>query len=78
MGGIIRGIEGICLEINGVTDQVHILAKLPPKIAISSSLRVAFVIKILTSSGVAFFKSGFIVEKTSGTRPTLRSPSFSC
>jgi REP element-mobilizing transposase RayT len=39
VGGIIRGIEGVCLEINGTPDHVHILAKLPPKIAISDALR---------------------------------------
>jgi len=39
MGGIIRGIEGTCLEINGMQDHVHILAKLPPKIALSDALR---------------------------------------
>jgi REP element-mobilizing transposase RayT len=39
IGGIIRGIEGICLEISGMPDHIHILAKLPPKIAISNALR---------------------------------------
>ena len=39
IGGIIRGIEGICLEINGMADHIHILVKLPPKIAISNALR---------------------------------------
>jgi REP element-mobilizing transposase RayT len=39
IGGIIRGIEGSCLEINGMPDHVHILAVLPPKIAVSDALR---------------------------------------
>lgn len=40
IGGIVRGLEGTCLEINGTEDHVHILALLPPKIAISDALRV--------------------------------------
>jgi REP element-mobilizing transposase RayT len=40
MGGIIRGIGGACLETNGTADHVHILAILPPKIAVSDALRV--------------------------------------
>jgi len=55
MGGILCGIEGICLEINGMTDHVHILAKLPLKIAISSSLRD---IKANSSKWVNETKSG--------------------
>jgi len=39
IGGIIRGIEGACLEINGTTDHVHLLTILPPKIAVSDALR---------------------------------------
>lgn len=39
MGGVIRGIGGISLEINGMPDHVHILAILPPKAAVSDSLR---------------------------------------
>ncbi len=39
ISGIIRGIEGSCIEINGMPDHVHILAILPPKIAISDALR---------------------------------------
>jgi putative transposase len=40
IAGVIRGLEGACLEINGATDHVHILAILPPKIAVSNVLRV--------------------------------------
>jgi putative transposase len=39
IGGIIRGIGGVCLEINGTADHVHILVMLPPKIAVSDALR---------------------------------------
>jgi putative transposase len=39
IGGIIRGIGGSCLEINGMPDHVHILASLLPKIAVSDVLR---------------------------------------
>jgi len=38
LGGTIRGLKGICLEIGGVEDHVHILVKLPPTIAISNFL----------------------------------------
>jgi len=39
IAGIVRGIGGICIEINGILDHVHILAILPPKIAVSDALR---------------------------------------
>jgi REP element-mobilizing transposase RayT len=39
IGGIVRGIGGVCVEINGMSDHVHILAILPPKIALSDALR---------------------------------------
>jgi putative transposase len=38
VGGIIRKIGGVCLEINGTSDHVHILTKLPPKLALSNVL----------------------------------------
>src|SRR6185295_6639086 len=38
LGGTIRGLKGICLEIGGVEDHLHILVKLPPTIAISNFL----------------------------------------
>jgi putative transposase len=41
IGGIIRGIEGSCLEINGMVDHVHILAILPPKIAVSNAFETS-------------------------------------
>ena len=39
IGGIIRGLGGILLIINGVEDHVHILAKLRPDKAVSDVLR---------------------------------------
>ena len=38
LGGAIRGLKGVCVEIGGVEDHVHILAKLHPTIAISDFL----------------------------------------
>ena len=38
LGGTIRGLKGTSLEIGGVEDHVHILAKLPPTIAVSDFL----------------------------------------
>ena len=35
IGGIIRGLGGICLELNGTEDHVHLLAKLRPDCALS-------------------------------------------
>jgi putative transposase len=39
ISGIVRGIDGSCIEINGMPDHIHLLAILPPKIAISDALR---------------------------------------
>lgn len=39
IGGIIRDRDGIMLEIGGVSDHLHILAKLSPKLAIMDVLR---------------------------------------
>ena len=39
IAGIVRGIDGSCVEINGMPDHVHLLAILPPKIALSDALR---------------------------------------
>ena len=39
ISGIVRGLEGSCIEINGMPDHVHLLAILPPKLAISDALR---------------------------------------
>lgn len=37
--GILRNIDGACVEINGMADHVHVLAILPPKISLSDALR---------------------------------------
>ena len=55
IGGIIRNLDGTCLKINGMTDHIHILAKLPPKIAVSDALRE---IKSNSSKWVNESKSG--------------------
>lgn len=39
IGGTIRGLGGICLELNGADDHVHVLAKLRPDKALSDVLR---------------------------------------
>jgi putative transposase len=38
-GGAIRGIGGICLEIGGIEDHVHMLVKLKPTLPVSEFLR---------------------------------------
>jgi REP element-mobilizing transposase RayT len=38
VGGTIRGLKSASLEIGGAEDHVHILAKLPPTIAVSDFL----------------------------------------
>ena len=38
LGGTIRGLNGISLEVGGAADHVHILAKLPPTISVSDFL----------------------------------------
>ena len=40
IGGIIRNEKGILLTIGGTSDHVHLLAKLPPTIAVSDLLRL--------------------------------------
>ena len=35
LGGTVRGLGGVALEINGTSDHVHILAKLRPTISVS-------------------------------------------
>jgi REP element-mobilizing transposase RayT len=39
LGGTVRGLGGVALEINGVADHVHLLVKLPATIALSDFLR---------------------------------------
>ncbi len=38
LGGTVRGLDGIALEINGTSDHVHVLAKLRPTISVSDFL----------------------------------------
>jgi REP element-mobilizing transposase RayT len=40
IGGIIREQKGILLAVGGMADHVHLLAKLPPTIAVSDMLRL--------------------------------------
>jgi putative transposase len=39
IGGIVRGIGGIALEINGMDDHIHLLVKLNPTIKFSDFMR---------------------------------------
>jgi REP element-mobilizing transposase RayT len=39
IGGILRNLEGDLLEINGMSDHIHLLVKLKPKYAISDIVR---------------------------------------
>ena len=40
IGGTIHSLGGICLELNGTEDHIHLLAKLRPDRAVSDVLRV--------------------------------------
>ena len=39
LGGTVRGLGGIALEVNGIEDHVHLLVKLKPTICVSDFLR---------------------------------------
>ncbi|MEP7075123.1 MAG: IS200/IS605 family transposase [Acidobacteriota bacterium] len=39
LGGIVRGLGGIALEINGMADHVHLLVKLKPTTQLSDFIR---------------------------------------
>lgn len=39
IAGVVRNLDGTCVAINGMPDHVHLLATLPPKIALSDVLR---------------------------------------
>lgn len=39
LGGIVRGLGGIALEINGTDDHIHLLVKLKPTIKFSDFIR---------------------------------------
>jgi len=55
LGGTVRGLGGLALEVNGVGDHVHILAKLRPTISVSE-----FLSKLKSGS------SGWAKRQTSG------------
>src|SRR5258708_564398 len=38
LGGTVRGLGGVALEINGTSDHVHVLAKVGPTISVSEFL----------------------------------------
>ncbi|MGH9942697.1 MAG: IS200/IS605 family transposase [Pyrinomonadaceae bacterium] len=38
-GGTVRGLDGITLEVGGVSDHVHVLAKIKPTIAVSEFIK---------------------------------------
>jgi REP element-mobilizing transposase RayT len=40
VGGIIRAEGGVCIEIGGIEDHVHILAKLKPAISVAEMLKL--------------------------------------
>jgi putative transposase len=39
LGGTVRGLGGIALEVGGVADHVHILAKIKPTVAVSEFIK---------------------------------------
>jgi len=41
IGGIIRGEGGYLLEVGGIADHVHLLARFPPTVAVAGMLKVA-------------------------------------
>lgn len=55
LGGIIRGLDGVPIEINGTADHVHLLARLRPTISLSE-----FMSKLKSSS------SGWAKRETRG------------
>jgi REP element-mobilizing transposase RayT len=55
IGGIIRAEKGTLLTAGGMSDHIHLLAKLPPTIAVSDMLRL---IKALLQPAVPTGLSG--------------------
>lgn len=39
LGGIVKNFEGVPIEINGISDHVHLLVRLQPKLAFSDFMR---------------------------------------
>jgi len=56
VGGSIRGLKGISLEIGGVEDHIHVLVKLPPTITVSDFLEK---LKANTSKWAKSVRRGF-------------------
>lgn len=57
ISGIVRNVEGACIEINGMPEHIHLLAILPPKIAVSNALRD---MKANSSKWIHETKSGLV------------------
>src|SRR5258708_615684 len=70
LGGTARGLGGVALEVNGVTDHVHILARLRPTISVSE-----FLSKL--KSGSSAWRSDRPREDFAGRRDSELSPSAS-
>lgn len=88
LGGTVRGLGGIALEVNGIEDHVHLLVKLKPTIRFSDFLR-----DLKSNSSVWAKENGMrrfawqrrygaftvsesqreIVRRTSGTRSSITS-----
>lgn len=56
LGGTIRGMKGVCVEIGGVEDHIHILAKLHPTVSVSDFLEK---LKANSSKWTKTVKRGF-------------------
>ena len=39
LGGIVRGLNGVLVEVGGVEDHLHLLANIPPTVALSDAIR---------------------------------------
>ena len=55
LGGVVHGIEGVALEVNGTDDHVHLRVRIKPEISVS-----AFMSKLKSGS------SGWAKRQTSG------------
>ncbi len=40
MGGIVRSLDSMLLQVGGMPDHIHLLARIPPKHALSDFMRV--------------------------------------
>ena len=69
IGGTIRGLGGVSLEINGTADHVHLLAKLRPDRALSDVLRK---LKLTHPDGWVMFFRPLKISPGSGVRAHLQ------